>query len=558
MKRVVSFLLCICMIITLTGCMFGEGQGRSERPDPEYFTPIGPTEQPDNEKVMIVPRPDSSALPFEYTLTQEQVTEFYDLLERCEQVCMSNADAEAVEQVHTEVEDYMLFLEDQAGIAQLIYYADQSDEVASQRFLDCSDMMADTNDAYIEMLRRIYASDSTAKAVIFADWTEQDLQMLENYTSEVADLEKRNAQILVDYQALEDPAADAMVPMYLEQVYNNNRIAQIYGYENYYEYAFEMVYERDYAPEQLVPMREYVAKYLADDFENAFDEVVDGMEDLAFMDSMRFSGFLSMDYDQMDQDYVGMYFQSLPEQVRDGMMDAFQPGNSYFTSNPEAYEGAFTTVIGGESFCYYGPGYASCNTIVHEVGHYYGSQYTDMSEISYDLAETQSQGNEWLFTAMLEKHLGEDLYDAFVNYRFYNDMTTVLICVIVDEFEQQIYSHPDPRSLTAADCNQIMEEVCVKYGGTEYIASYITDIQGYWRMVVLQNPVYYISYAVSAVSAMSIYTLYQQDPDLAVNAYRTITERDWEEDGFLVALEEAGLPNPFAESVYQKLGKRFH
>ena len=75
------------------------------------------------------------------------------------------------------------------------------------------------------------------------------------YSPEIAELEKRNAEILVEYQALEDMTSDEMIPLYLEQVKNNNQIAKIYGYDNYYEFAFSMVYDRDYEPEQLVQMR---------------------------------------------------------------------------------------------------------------------------------------------------------------------------------------------------------------------------------------------------------------------------------------------------------------
>ena len=72
-------------------------------------------------------------------------------------------------------------------------------------------------------------------------------------------------------------------------------------------------------------------------------------------------------------------------------------------------------------------------------------------------------------------------------------------------------------------------------------------------MVVVENPVYYISYAVSSVSAMNLYTMYQQDPEAAVAAYQLLTEQDWEEEGFLAALEAADLPGAFDESVYQYL-----
>lgn len=558
MKRLFCLILCLCFGFSMAAC------SSSNRSWDSMFSDESDSWKPtvdndwntlaeDDDTPRIVSRPDSSRIPFEYELTESDIEEFYALLEESEKICLEGTDLDLADEISTQVADYLDYLEDQAVIAQIIYYADQSDEEASQRYLDCTEILADTNNDYIESIRRVYRSDSPAKEVLFEDWTQKELDMLLSYSEEVAALEKRNAEILVEYQALDDPASDDMIPLYLEQVSNNNRIAQIYGYENYYEYAFEMVYDRDYAPAQLEDMRQYVAQYISDDYDDALELLMEAMDEMTFIEQMQFSGFETKDFDAVSKDYVGLYLEGLPQQMKEGMADAFKDGNSYYTDLPDAHDGAFTTVVGDQSFCFFGPGYANCLTVVHEIGHYYGSQFADMDAMSYDLAETQSQGNEWLFMSVLSEHMDRELYNTLVSYKMYNDLAVILICVLVDEFEQRIYAVEDPTSLTAEDCNAIMEEVCSHYGGVDYISTYTADIQQYWRMVVVESPVYYISYGVSAIAAMNLYTLYQEDAEAAIAAYRVITEQDWEGEGFLAALEAAGLPGPFDESVYEAL-----
>ena len=100
--------------------------------------------------------------------------------------------------------------------------------------------------------------------------------------------------------------------------------------------------------------------------------------------------------------------------------------------------------------------------------------------------------------------------------------------------------------MTSADFDQIMAEVCEPFGN----ASGITDFTVYWRLVVVSNPVYYISYAVSAVAALEICALAEEDYASALTAYNALVEGITPEDGFLGALEKAGLTSPFEEQTY--------
>lgn len=557
MKKLIALLLVLSMLFAMSACKQDESEDKKKETTEETEETGGETE-PSTEETEPTEEPDPvdpitfEGLSLSYILTDRDVDAFYDLLEQCEEIALAGEDEDAIDEISDELELKFNFIEDQASIAQIIYYCDMSDEEASERFLDCSDIVSEVQNEMKLMMRRVYESDSPAKDILFEDWTQQELDMLMNHSDEVMELEKRNAEILVEYQALKDRASDDMVPLYLEQVQNNNRIAQIYGFDNFYDYAHSLGYNRDYSYEQLEDMRGYVANYLAPAVSDAYDAFFDAMQALSMDEQLLLIELMEADYDDMDENYLTDYLASLPKDVRQGMEEALQEENSYFTDYKHAQEGAFTAVFSDRCFCFFGPGYANSMTVAHELGHYYGGHFADLDLLSLDLAETQSQGNEWLFVGYLSETLDPEVFEALVSYKLYENTTTILICVLVDEFEQRLYACEDIESLDADDLYDMMEDICDLYGGYDYIEAYSTDIHSYWRNVVVENPAYYISYAVSAVAAMNVYTIYEEDPDAALTAYRGVVENDGTLS-FLETLEDAGLPGPFDRSFYEDL-----
>jgi len=492
-----------------------------------------------------------------YELTDSDVEQFYTKLEEGEALAMSSTDSAQVDAFFEALDDQYDYLESQYCIAMVLYYCDLTDTAASDLYLKATDIATDANDAYIQAARRLYLSDCAHKEVLFDDWTEQELEMLVKYTDEIPALEKRNAEIEVAYQDMQESPTmyDDMVPLYIEMVQNKNRIAQIYGYDNYYTYAYEVSYERDYGKEEIALMRTHARSYLPTALAGAMEHFIDGMETLGFADQATLSGIFTGDYGSYE-DLLTDYLATLPENSRNEMLSMFD-GNILLKRNTDgAMEGAFTTNITDErSVCFFGPGYSNIMTVLHEVGHYYGSKHNVLDDIPLDLAETQSQGNEWLFIAWLLEQERSELNQLIRDYKLYNDLATILICVIVDEFEQQVYAHPNVASLTGEQLDAIMASVCDNYGGLEFLSSVATDPQTYWRMVVVEQPVYYISYAVSAISAMSIFTQAQDGYESGVQAYVDVIEDVDTEAGFLANITEIGLDGPFDEEVYRAISQ---
>lgn len=505
---------------------------------------VPPTTQP-TEPPKVWPEPE----PLVYVLTQEDVDTFYRLLSEMETLAIAGVDMDAIELANEALDDQYNYLNAQNTIAMILYYANMEDEALTQQHLDCVEICSNANDAYIQMTRRVYMSDTPAKDMLFEGWTQEDLDQLMAYDERIAALQQRNAEISVEYNSASRD--ETRIPLYIEFVQNNNEIARFYGYDNYYTYAYEQVYDRDYDVDGLVQLRGYAKEYLTEtlkqaqrNFNNSFQRLSSAMQESVLM-------FLYDDYDSMYKNYVDIYLDAMPETMSDTMYTMLYL-DSMFVSMAGAREGAFTTMIGDRSYCYFGPGYASTNTVLHEAGHYYASRFADLNSIPLDLAETHSQGNEWLFMEFLQDHLGQTQYDAIVNYRLYNDLAMIMICLMVDEFEQIVYS-TDLTGYTAADFDAIMSGVVNQYFDSSYMSS-IANISMYWRQVVVDQPVYYISYGVSSIAAMDLYTLAVEDFDAALVAYQKLCEEP-QEGGFLANITAAGLSGPFDEEFYQELAE---
>ena len=317
-----------------------------------------------------------------------------------------------------------------------------------------------------------------------------------------------------------------------------------------------MVYQRDYEPDAVKPMRKYIAKHIAPSAAQVMADFNRIYGSMAPLDQSTLYSMLFESYTVFSKNYVKMYMEDFGGSSLENMDAMFTENRAYFTTLSTAYEGAYTTSIGDGSFCYFGPGYANSFTVVHELGHFYASRFEDEDEsYSLDLAETHSQGNEWLFMDFLDGKLKAEVHDGLLEYKMLDTIIMIIICAMIDEFEEKVYTHPNAGNLSAQDYDKLMEKVAERYGGIDYVSENMTDIQSYWKIVCMESPVYYISYGVSSVAALNFYTLAQEDRDAARQAYIYITETPDPDRGFLGNIQDAGLSGPFDEEVYKDLKK---
>lgn len=558
--RIVSLLLILVLLFNLVGCVQPQNpttqptvpttQAPTTAPTTTPTEPTTvPTEPPTEPSVPVEPPVDANKL--EYTLSQDDIDEFYRLLDETEKMAIAGEDLDAIDAISDQLDEQFELLDAQNSIAMILYYADMDNEDLTQQHLDAVDIRTAASDAYTQAVRRIYQSDTPAKDMLFEDWTEQEIEMLLMYDERIAELQKRNAEIEVDYRAASKD--DVRIPLYIEFVKNNNEIAKIYGYDNYYTYSYEVVYERDYGAEEVKNLRELAKTHLPMTFNSASTRFNKAFSKLDAAGQNKIVAFLYNDYNRVNTDYVGEYMKVMSGTQKE-KLEQMLSSDSLFATGAGAMEGAFTTTIGDRSYCYFGPDYSNSSTVIHEGGHYYASRYAELGSIPLDLAEVHSQANEWLFITHVGTLMEQDTYAALASYRLYNDLAMILICLMVDEFEQIVYS-TDISKFDAKDFDAIMDQVCSGYFDPEFAKANLTDVNAYWRAVVVEQPIYYISYAVSAIASLDLYGIARDDFAAASEIYRKLCEEPLEDGGFLESISAVGLSGPFDKEFFDMLTK---
>ncbi len=538
--RFIILLLALCTaVMSLSSCM-------------TFFRLVSYEEETGYEKPPVVQTPvtpESDIL--EYNLTEEDGRLFDTQLQLCRALSLSGEDIEAADAAWEELEAQFYHITTQSTVAYILYCIDQSDEALSDAYLFSSELSSRAYADYMELCREIDESASPYREVFFSDWTESEIEEMRLYRGEIAELQEKNDRILVEYRELDEKEFDdGTAEYYLQTVQNLNRIAALQGYDDYYAYANEKVYLRDYDAEQTAVLRTNIVKYFMPLYEKTYNDFYSGFQSLSVKAQGEFQKLCFNGYDTLPVNYVQNYLAALPADMGAAMNDLFTSDRAVFAVGDSSYEGAFTATLyeQEEAVCYFGPGYQDSFTVIHELGHYYAAQFNAEEDMLLDLAEVHSQGNEMLFSIALQSEISAAVYEVLLDYVLCDLLSTVIICAVVDEFEMLVYQNADKITKPVEQLDMIMDHVLEGYGGAEYFCSAFADAYTYWRYVTIESPVYYISYAVSAIVSVQLYAEAKLDFENACEIYRHLVEEPAE--SFLGAVSASGLDNPFSEGTF--------
>lgn len=486
-----------------------------------------------------------------YTLSEEDIATYESQLLLCEQMLKDGVSYEDMEAAVDTLDELACGLQNQASIAEVLYYSDLQNEETEENYLFSSEVSTEITSEFLKFLVALY--DNGAYAKYFEDWSELEMKYLESYSEETVELEVRNSEILAEFYDLQEEEFEEKIGvLYSEFINNCNEIATKSGYANYYDYASTLSYKRDYGAEEREQFRKYVKEYIVPLYYSVYAQYEDAYEDLSRAEWKLVEALSYGEYDSLEMDYVNAYFEALPENLQTYMVHMFEEEAYLMKDSDGSYEGAFTTYF-GVPFCYFGPGYQDSFTLIHEIGHYYAECSTDTSWLSYDLCETHSQGNEMLFLNYLGTVLDPQVYEALEIGKLSTFIDTIVVAVLMDEFEETVYNLPEQVNYTAEEFDEIMHQIIRSYGfaeDDEYIIAYGDWL---WRNVGINTPVYYLSYATSAMASLNIYSQGKENYDAALEMYRIIQEEVDEDRNFMGTLEKAGLDSVFEEEAFIKL-----
>ena len=98
-----------------------------------------------------------------------------------------------------------------------------------------------------------------------------------------------------------------------------------------------------------------------------------------------------------------------------------------------------------------------------------------------------------------------------------------------------------------------MTDLVKSYGFGEFEELALDDMMWRWRNDCIENPVYYLSYSVAGVGALSLYGMCLEDYRGATEAYRLLAEEGEDGDTLETVLRRAGVGSPFDKKTYIEL-----
>ncbi len=301
------------------------------------------------------------------------------------------------------------------------------------------------------------------------------------------------------YDGIVTAKNEVLAAVFSDLVEVRKQIAGFEGYDNYADYAYEKVFNRDYTPEQAKLLHAGVEEYIAPLFEEAYM-------------SAPFAGDFSITEDEL--------FMLLDEYVT-GVSPLFEEPLSYLERNDlflytdddaVAMQGAYCT----ELYSYDAPAiymlasgdYYDAWTFVHEFGHFTESYYNTIDPLNeppliLDIAEVHSTALEVLMYETAYEEVFDDngiMYSLILRW-----LGTLIDAAVFDEFLQEAYT--SDHKLTVEEINEMYLRIESKYRGpmTGWGMSWVEVHHNF------SSPFYYLSYGVANLHSLDFMRMTEED-----------------------------------------------
>ena len=355
-----------------------------------------------------------------------------------------------------------------------------------------------------------------------------------------------------DYEAgdreIQRQRNDALAGYYVDLVALRKEQAGWYDYDDYAQFCDENIYYRDYTQAEIQRLREAVKREIVP-VENLLSEQIS-------------------DYADAGEYQAGFTVEELRRNLRKGV-ERISPelteALDYMERNQLCdmdysdvkADMAYTVVLpySGGPFLVMQPylddvnGDLDLSTVIHEFGHY-NAYYTaeDLLAYNLDLSEIHSQGLELLMLEEYGEFYGE-YADAERVYSVCNLLDSLVQGCMIDELERWAYSQ---ENLTAEAMNREYMTLLKAYG---YRDPEDPETMAYdWVTIshMFESPLYYLSYAVSAAGAFSIWEQSLTDRPGAIDTYLRLVALG-EGDDFFRTLRQVEIENPISPDHMEKL-----
>jgi len=331
-------------------------------------------------------------------------------------------------------------------------------------------------------------------------------------------------------KALQDARTEAIGELLRELLQVRTELAKAQGYDNYSDYAYKELYNRDYTVKDIEKVYASVKKY----FVPFYKQVQDSSAEIDW-------SILSNSKKESEEELLqrlAPYMEKIDPELAQSF-DLLRESGTYDMANKKGKNSfSFATKLYSYDipFLFLSPvGYAQDSTVlIHEFGHWNTMLHSKQPMLfegkNHDVAEINSQGLELLFLEYADEMWGEGA-DAIRYNTIMKLCSSVIEGCLYDEFQNALYANPD---MTTDEMSELYQKLCKEYGLTG-------KGQDDWIYVAhtFSFPLYYISYATSGLSSLDLYTETFENREQAVNRY--------------MALSAIGMTGSYCDSI-QKVG----
>lgn len=510
--------------------------------------------------------PDKEHLPVDYadmvftgfdeTALQDALTELEALNESGD---LQRGDAqtrERVETLYNEIKSELNVLSTQLSLIGIEYDANGAEERLAEISAELSAQSSILYDRCYQVLSLL--ANTPCQDIIEADVGEDKMEHLRNYeavSDRMFELHQEEKQLIQSYDQIMAQSPQTTVEdqyrsageIFCELVQVRHLIAQEAGYDNYVDYAYREIYNRDYTLEDIQAVWEAVKENIVP----MEDMVASGINSREFRGLHRQARSSGEEILDAIQPYMGQIDPELGETF-DFMRTYHLYDIEYSDSKlPMGYTVGLPAY--GSAFIFnlpYGD-YQDYIDTIHEFGHFnetfHCTQHDLWADFNIDVGEIHSQGLTLLFTEYSDELFGE-YGEVFNRVVLWDMLATVSDGCLYDEFQATVYQNPD---MSLEEINRLYQQVAEQYG-------YQYDEEECYDWVEIshnfQNPLYYISYATSALSSLDIWLLSMEDRDEAVDIYLDLVALSLSLP-YRQTIEEVGLRDIFRQETIPEMAE---
>ncbi len=488
-KRIIAGLAALMLSISLCGCdMVNQFFDRSE----------------EDTKNSAVLTPEQEAKRYDLTAMEETITAMQD------RWTMPNQE----ESLQRDIEWLIHELDAAAGIysrAQLDYYADWNNP-ALEAMYDST-----YEDYYIasEFICWAFCNgySKSAYQALFAPYIEED--WLAYYiTISLTRLKSYAKSDSADYGETLDSYYDIANDSDLSDDEIDLQCAQIYldtlAFYDTSDFLYDY-YSRDYTAADVSALYETLVEELVPLYDDLYETLVesDAYDKISEANLVEEDPFAT----------ILQYAPKLSSEILESAEKLVNEQLYCVAEGDDCYDGCYTVTFPNEQsamiYHYRGGDYYDLYSAVHEFGHFHSDWRETtplyLQENCIDIAEVQSQGMSMLFTAFYDEIYGD--YAEYLKLAaLYDLVDSVVSGFAIGEFEIRVMQ--DLENLTAEDVVEIYYEISEECG-IVFPLSEVTHLY--------EQPGYYISYGVSAMAALQIYSQMQEDYEEGLALYEAIS-----------------------------------